>query len=168
MREDVERPLRNQQPVQLAPARGAQQRRALEQVVPREREQPPLGNRLEMVTRAAHPLQQRGDRARRGDLAYQIDRADVDSQLERRRRDQRFQLARLEPRLRVEPLLLRKAAVMRRDVLGAEPLGQMHRQPLRQAPRIHEHQCRAMLGDELRQPVVDLLPHLVAHHRFER
>jgi hypothetical protein len=58
------------------------------------------------------PLQQRGDPLRRADLADQIDVADVDPELQRRRRDDRAQAAGLSARLRVEPGLLRQA---RRD-----------------------------------------------------
>src|SRR2546422_5034801 len=57
------------------------------------------------MSRPPHALQQRRDRARRADLAHQVHRADVDPELERRRRHERLELALLEPRLGVEPRL---------------------------------------------------------------
>ena len=79
---------------------------------------------------AADALQQRGDAVRRADLADEIDVADVDAELERRRGDERLQLPGLQPRLGVEPLLLRQAAVMRGDGVLAEALAQMPRDAL--------------------------------------
>ena len=61
---------------------------------------------------------------RRAELADEIDIADVDAELERRGRDQRLELAALEPLLGIKPLLLGEAAVVGGDVLLAEPLGQ--------------------------------------------
>ncbi len=52
------------------------------------------------VARAADALQERGDAMRRSDLADEIDVADVDAELERRRGDERLQLAGLQPRSR--------------------------------------------------------------------
>ena len=65
------------------------------------------------MARAAGALQERRDRARRAELADELDVADVDAELERRRGDERLQLAALQPLLGVQPQLLRHAAVMR-------------------------------------------------------
>ena len=62
-----------------------------------------------------------------------------------------LQRAGLQPRFGVEPLLLRQAAVVRGDRLVAEPLAQVPRHPLRHAPRVDEHQRRAMRCDQLRR-----------------
>ena len=120
------------------------------------------------VAGAADALQQRRDPVRRSDLADEIDVADVDAELERRRRDERLQLSRLQPRLGVEPLLLRQAAVMRRDASSPSRSLRCARQPLRQPPRVDEDERRPCAADQLREPVVVLLPHLVRHHRVER
>ena len=48
-----------------------------------------------------------------------------------------------------------------------EPLGEMMRDPLAQAPGIDEHERRALGADQLGQPVVDLRPHLICGHRAE-
>ena len=44
----------------------------------------------------------------------------------------------------------------------------MARHPFDQPPRVDEHQRRAMRGDELGQPIVDLGPGLAGHDRLER
>ena len=75
--------------------------------------------------------------------------------------------AALEALLGIEARFLGEAAVMRGDVGFAQPFRQMARQALGQAPRIDEHQGRAVLRDQLGEPVVDALPDLVRHHRFE-
>ena len=54
------------------------------------------------VAGAADALQERRDAVRRSNLADEIDVADVDAELERRRRDERAQLPVLQPRFGVE------------------------------------------------------------------
>jgi hypothetical protein len=85
----------------------------------------PLGVPPTAVAGAADALQEAGDRARRADLADEVDLADIDAELERGGRDQRLQLPRLEALLGVEPQLLGEAAVMRRERAVAEPLGEL-------------------------------------------
>ena len=75
-----------------------------------------FGTPPHVVARPARALQERRDRPRRSDLADEVDVADVDAELERRRRDEHLELAVLEPLLGVEPALLRHAAVVRHDV----------------------------------------------------
>ena len=128
----------------------------------------PLGMPAIVCPDRPDALEQRRDPVRRSDLADEIDVADVDAQLERRRRDERLERARFQPRLRVEALLLREAPVMRRHGLVAEPVAQVTRQALGHPPRVHEDERRPVCGDQRRQPVVVLLPDLVRHHRFER
>ena len=106
-------------------------------------------------------LNERGDPVRRSNLAHQIDVTDVDPQLERGRRDQRFELSRFQPRLRVQALLLRQAPVVRRHGGVAEPLAQVARQAFGHPPGVHEHNRGAVRADQRRQPVVVLLPDLV-------
>ena len=60
-----------------------------------------------------------------------------------------LQRAVLQPRLGVEPLLLRQAAVVRGDRVVAEPLAQVPRDALGHPPRVDEHQRRPVLFDEL-------------------
>ena len=159
---------RHAQAVELAAPHRRQQRRALDQVVARQREQPSLGRAADGVAGAPDALQQRRDRARRADLAHEVDVADVDAELERGGRDQGAQLPGLEPLLGIEARLLGHAAVVGGDVLLAETLGQVARDALGLAARVDEHQRGAVLADQLRQAVVELRPHLARHHRLER
>ena len=110
----------------------AQERRAFHEIVARHGEHPALRRSGNRVARASDALQQRGDPVRRSDLADQVDVADIDAELERRRRDERLQLPGLQPRFGVEPLFLREAAVMRGHRILAEPVAEVPRQPLRQ------------------------------------
>ena len=125
LRQHVERLLGDREPVELAAADAVEQRRALDELVARQRKQPALGRAVDRVAGAADALQEAGDRARRAELADEVDVADVDAELERGGGDQRLQLAALQPLLGVEPLLLRQAAVMRGDLVLAEALGQL-------------------------------------------
>ena len=113
LRQHVERPLGDRQPVELAAPDAVEQRGALDQIVAREREQPALGRAIDRMPRAPDPLQEARDRARRADLAHQVDVADVDAELERGGRDQRLQLAPLEPLLGLQAVLPGEAAVVR-------------------------------------------------------
>ena len=115
LRQHVERRVVGDQAIQLAVADGTEQRHALDQVVARHRQQAALGRAGDRVAGAADALQERRNAMRRADLAHQVDVADVDAELERRGRDERLQLAALQPLLGVEAALLRQAAVMRGD-----------------------------------------------------
>src|SRR5262245_50313374 len=103
----------------------------------------------------------------RADLAYKVDIADIDAELERGRRHQRLQLAGLEPLLGIEAVLFRHAAMMGGDMLFAEPVGEMAGDPFGKAPCVDEDESRPVLFDKPRQPRIDLLPDLAGHHRFE-
>ena len=115
----------------------------------------------------ADALQEGRDRARRTDLANEVDIADIDPELERGGRDQRLQLAAFEPLLGREPELFRHAAVMGGDGALAETLGQLAGDPFRHPAGVDENQRRAVLLDEFRQAGVDLGPDLARHHRLE-
>ena len=168
LREHVERRGPRLDRVELVPPDAREQRRALDEVVARQREQPPLRHSPQAVTRAADALQERSDRMRRAELADEIDVADVEPELERRRRHERLELPGLEPLLGLEPMLLGEAAVMRGDGIVAEPLGQVPRRALREPARVDEHERRAMRANELGEPVVLLDPDLGGHDRLER
>ena len=115
----------------------------------------------------AGALQESGDGTRRADLADQIHVADVDAQLQRRGGHQRPQLAALQPLFRVEALVPGEAAVVGGDVLRAQPFRQMARSPLGETPRVDENERGAMFIHQRGEPVVDLRPHLIGHHRFQ-
>ena len=153
--------------VELPGADGAEQRRALDELVAGERVQPALRHAGTRVVRAADALQERGDAARRADLAHELDRPDVDPQLERRGGDERRELAGAQPRLDAMAAVLREAAVVRGDDVFAEPLAELVRDPLREPPRVHEHERRAVLA-HVRGDAVEHVGHLLrARDRLE-
>ena len=92
------------------------------------------------VVGPAHPLQEGGEAARRADLAHQLDRADVDAQLERCRGHQGAQVPGPQPRLDPLAALLGQAAVVRGHLPLAEPFAQLVRDPLGHAAGVDEHQ----------------------------
>src|SRR5262249_22676053 len=73
LREHVERGPRRRRAVELAAAQRAEERRALDELVLREREEPPLRRAPHSVPRAADALEERRDRARRPELADEVD-----------------------------------------------------------------------------------------------
>ena len=167
LRQHVERRDRLHDLVEAARADRPRQRRALHQLVARAGEDAPLGPHAERVPGAPDALQEGRDAARRADLADEIDRADVDTQFERGRRHQRAQLAVLEPLLQPQPPLLREAAVVAGDVLLADALRELVRDPLREPPRVDEDERRAVLRDQLGDALVDLAPLLGRGDRLE-
>ena len=168
LREHVERRDRLLRAVEVPFAHGADERCALDQLVARGREEPAARPYTERVARASDALHEGGDAPRRADLADEIDRADVDPQLQRGGRDEGAQPTVLQPLLQRQPPLLRQRAVMTRDVLLPKAQRQLVRDALRQATRVHEDQRRPMFGDQLRQPVVDLAPLLARRDRLQR
>ena len=166
--EHVERLLGNDQAIELAAAHAVDERRGFDEIVARERKQPPLGQAVDRVAGAADPLQKTRDRARRADLADEIDLADVDAEFERGGCDQRFELAALETLLGVEPLLLGETAMMRGEEMLADALGKLPRHPLGHAAGVDEDQRGAVRLDQLGQAPKYLLPDFGRHHGFER
>ena len=73
-------------------------------------------------------------------MTHEIDHADVDAQLERGRGHQDAQLAGLQTVFGVETDLPRETAVMGRDGVGAQPIGQVMRDAFREPARVDEHQ----------------------------
>ncbi len=120
LREHVERVARDRQPIELAALDGVEQRRAFDQLVARQRKEARLGHAADLVARAARALQERRDGARRPQLAHELDVADVDAELERRRGDEHLELAVLQALLGLLAQLLRHAAVVRHHMLDAD------------------------------------------------
>ena len=89
------------------------ERAAFDQLVARHREEPPFRRCADPVAGSPDALQRDRDRSRRTELHDEIDRADVDAELERGRRHHRPQLAVFEPVLGCQAEIARKAAVMR-------------------------------------------------------
>jgi len=106
------------------------------------------------VTRAAHPLKQGGDRSGSPDLHHEIDVADVDAELERRRRHEHLELAGLEALLGLVAARRRKAAVVTRNVFRAEPRREARRDAFGHLARVHEDEGRPVLAHELGHALV--------------
>ena len=147
--------------VEAAGADGADQGGALDQLVAGGGEELAARRQAEGVPGAPDALQEGADGAGRGDLADEVDGADVDAQFQGGGRDERAQVAALEPLLHLQAALLRERAVVAGDVLLADALGQVMRDALGQPARVDEDQRRAVAGDERGQSVVDLGPLLV-------
>ena len=84
-----------------------------EQIAAVLREDRPSRRLADLVAGAADALQSAADRARRLDLDDEVDRAHVDAELERRRGDDRPQLAPLQLVLDHDPLLAGQRPVVR-------------------------------------------------------
>src|SRR5512138_3240652 len=180
LREHVDSVLRDFQSVQLAPAHGIEQRCALDEVVARQREQPTLRGAANCMPGAADTLQEGIDRARRADLAYQIDFADVDAKLERSRCHECLELSSFQALLSIEPQVLGQTPVMRSHARSercpggrcqswiVEPLGQVSADTLGETSRVNKYNGRTMRANELCEPIVELLPYFVRHDRFKR
>ena len=91
--QDVQRRLRDLNPVEVSRPDSPNHRHAFQQLIAGEREEPPLGKRAEGVSAASDPLQEVGDGAIGTDLANEIDVADVDSHFQRCRGHDRLQLS---------------------------------------------------------------------------
>ncbi len=160
LRGDVERQLGQLDRVEATGVHRGEQRGALDQLVARQRVETPLGRAGAAVVGAADALQERGDAARRTDLAHQLHRADVDAELERRGGDQRAQVAGAQARLDPVTPLLRQRTVVRGHDVVAEALAQLVREPLGQAARVDEHERGAVLPDQ-RGDAVEHVAHLL-------
>ena len=139
--------------------------RRLDQVATVLREDRPLTRFADLVARATDPLEAAVHRTRRLDLDDQVDRAHVDTELERRRRDDRSQLATLELVFDHDALLARQRAVVRLHQLlclftvrllvqlvelGGEPLGA--------TAGVAEDDRRTVLEHQVEHPRVDAGP----------
>ena len=93
---------------------------------------------------------------------------DVEAKLEGCRGHERTELARPQTVFRIQPFALCEGTVMGGDRVLAKTVAQPRREPLRHSSCVHEHECRLVFVDELFEAVVDFLPHLVRHDRFER
>ena len=120
------------------------------------------------VIGATDALQEDRDAARRAELAHQLDVADVDAELERGGGHHHLEFAGLETLLGIEAGFLRETAVVGRDILLTETLGEVAGDALHHAAGVGEHQRGVMFFDEPGELVVHRRPHLARHHRLQR
>src|SRR5262249_48765968 len=102
LRQDIERSLRDDQLIEFAALDGTQRSRNLDQLIARGGEEASFRNGAAQMSGASDALQRDRDRSGRADVADQIDRAYVDTKLERRSSNQRLQFAILQPPLSVQ------------------------------------------------------------------
>ena len=121
---------------------------AREQIAPVLGEDDPPRDLADRVARAADALQPGGDRRRGLDLDDQIDRAHVDAELERRRRDDGPEISALEPVLDERARLVRDRPVVGQRQLLARDLVQRGGEALGQAAAVDEDHRRAVRTDE--------------------
>ncbi len=119
------------------------------------------------MTGTTDALEGDGNRTRRTQLNDEIDRADVDAELERRSSSYRAQLAATQTPFDVEAKLAGETAVMRHDESVAEALVERERDALAHAARTNEDQRGAVIANLLGDAVVDFAPHLLTRHRSE-
>src|SRR5215213_811404 len=65
-------------------------------------------------------------------------------------------------------MLTREAAVMRGDVLLADPFPQMSCDPLRKTARVDEDERGVVLANQLGQSIVNLVPDFAGHYGRQR
>jgi hypothetical protein len=143
---DVEREVGQLDGVEPAALHGGEERRALDQLVAGERVEDALGGARPGVVGPAHPLQERGDAAGRGDLAHQLDGPDVDAQLQRRRGHQGLEVAGPQPGLHPEAALLGQAAVVGGHHVVAQALTQLVGEAFGEPPGVDEDERGAVLA----------------------
>ena len=107
------------------------------------------------------------DGAGRAQLADEVDVADINVEFEGGGGNQGLELAVLEPLLGMEPLLLGEAAMMRCDILLSKQVGEVACRTLGQPARVDENEGRSVFSDQIRQPLIELIPDLRRHHCFE-
>src|SRR6476620_3004695 len=97
LRQYIQRFFGNGEPIKFAAINTTQQGRALDQFIAAQRENPAFRQTAALMLSPADTLQQCGYRAGRAQLANEINRANINSQLERSRSNERFQVAALQP-----------------------------------------------------------------------
>ena len=116
------------------------QRRLLQQIIARGCEQPPFGYRAAPMPCASDALHGDRDGPRAGDLAHQIDIADIDAELERGCRHQDLDLASLQAPFRIQAQGSRERSMVCRHILNAKPLSKGEGHPLHKPSCVHEDQ----------------------------
>ena len=158
LREHVERVPRDARLLDVTVAHRTRHHRGLEEVGTVLGEDPALRDRVEVVSGPADALQSARDRLRALHLDHEIDRAHVDAELERRRRDEARDPTRLQELLDDEPLLARERPVVRPRELLPRELVDPQREALGEPPVVDEDDGRPVLTDELEDGGVDRRP----------
>ncbi len=159
LHEDVDGGVGNFELVELAGAHLADEGGLLEEVVAGGGEEAAFGDGSAPVAGAADALHGDGDGAGGGDLADEVDVADVDAEFERGGGDEDLDFAVLEALLGVEAEGAGERAVVGGDVLGAEALGELEGDLFDEAAGVDEDEGGAVVLGVGGEFVEDLLPH---------
>ena len=106
-------------------------------------------------------------RARAGDLADQVDVADIDAEFKRGRRYEDLDLAAFQALFGIEAQRARERAVVGGHVFCSQPLAQREGNSLHQLARVYEYQGGAVVFGVGGEFVEDLLPHGVGGDRAQ-
>ena len=158
LREDVEGGGQGGDAVETAAVDGADEGGALQEFVAGGGEEAAVGAQTEGVAGAADALEQRRDAAGGADLTDEIDGADVNAELQGGGGDEGAQVAGLEALFDVEAALPGDAAVVARDSLLPEALGQLLGDALGEGAGVDEDEGGAVRADELGEAVEDVPP----------
>ena len=158
LRQDIERVCRHAHLGDLAAQHRPRHPGHAHEVDSRLRDHPAGAPRTERVPGAPDALESARDRGRRLDLTDEIDRPHVDSQLERRGRDERRQTPGLQVGLDLVAILLGDAPVVSADDATTRQPIHLRRDSFHRTPVVGEDQCRGVLPRKLEQPRVDRRP----------
>ena len=162
---------RNLQAVEFAGAHLADEGGLLQQVVAGGGKEAALGDGPAPMAGAADALHGDSDGAGAGDLADQVDVADVDAEFQRSSGDEDADFAILQALLGIQAELAGERAMVGGDAVRAklrrEPLGQGEGELLHQAAGVDEDERGAVRQRVGGETVEDLLPHGVGGHGAE-
>ena len=158
LREDVQGVSRVAGRLDLPVVHRARDGGARDQIAAELGEDDSFADRPGLMSGAADALHAAGDRRRRFDLHYQIDRAHIDAEFQRRGGDQRLDAARFQQVFDVAARFACQRSVMRAYQRLARQLVERAGKPLRQAPAVDEQQRGLMLANQLEKPRMDRGP----------
>ncbi len=159
LHEDVDGGFGDLELVELAGAHFAEERGLLEEVVAGGGEETAFGDGTAPVAGAADALHGDADVAGGGDLADEVDVADVDAELERSGGDEDLDRACFEFLFGVEAERAGERAVVGGDVFCSETLGELEGDLFDEAAGVDEDEGGAVVLGVSGELVEDLLPH---------
>ena len=120
------------------------------------------------MARTSYALKEGCDRMRRAELADEVHVSNINAEFEGGGRHDGTELAGLQPALCIEPVGTSETAVVSGHRFLAKKVRKVSGDALGDLSRVHEHESCVVLGDERREPLVNLVPHFMRHHGFER
>ncbi len=159
LHQHIDRRVRDLQPVELTGDHLAHQGSLFQQIVARHGKEAAFGNGTSPVAGAADPLHGDGDRARGLNLADEVDRADIDTELQRGGGDQDLDLALFQALLGIKTERARERAVVGCHGIRTDALRELKADLFYEPARVDEDQGGAMRLRKGRELVIQLGPH---------